>query len=78
MWGGDAVLERVRILEKVSSKIAERKKDIALLLSKEAGKIYAQAEEEVDHAIGLFKEYANRLRYDYDSVFPSNEDHIFI
>ena len=39
-WGRVPVLERVRILEKVSSKIAEKKKDIALLLSKEAGKIY--------------------------------------
>ena len=77
-WGRVPVLERVRILEKVSSKIAEKKKDIALLLSKEAGKIYTQAEEEVDHAIGLFKEYANRLRYDYDSVLPSNEDMILV
>lgn len=77
-WGEVPVLERVRIFEQISAKIAEKKADIAMLLAKEAGKIYVQAEAEVDHAIELFKEYANRLRYNYGSVLPSNEDMIIV
>ena len=78
IWGGTPVLQRVAILERVSLKIAEEKANIALILSKEAGKIYSQAEAEVDHAIGLFKEYANRLRYSYGSVLPSDTDMIIV
>lgn len=77
-WGKVSVLERVEIFEKISQKIEERKEEIAALLSKEAGKVYAQAKAEVEHAVGLFKEYAYRLRDHYGSLLPSKEDVILV
>lgn len=73
IWGNTPVQKRVEILCNVSELIKKEKRQLAELLVKETGKIYPQAEEEVDNAIALFAGYAHKVRHFYDSVLPDAE-----
>lgn len=78
IWGSISVQERTDVLLGVSELIRKEKRELATLLARETGKIYPQAEEEVDNAIALFKGYAEKVRHFYDSVLPCQDNMIVV
>ncbi|MBU9734984.1 aldehyde dehydrogenase family protein [Diplocloster agilis] len=73
IWGDTPVQKRTEILCRAAELIEKEKKELATLLVRETGKIYPQAEEEIDNAVALFSGYAQKVRHIYDSVLPDAE-----
>lgn len=78
IWACTSVRERADMLIKATDLINQERNQLAEIITKETGKVIWQAQLEVDSAIGLFKGYAEKAKYCYDTVLPSEHDMITV
>lgn len=77
-WANTPIRQRADILIKAADQIAAERDTLAKILTMETGKVFWQAQLEVDSAIGLFKGYAEKAKHLYDSLLPSETDLITV
>lgn len=78
IWKDIPQRERANIILKAAEMIDAEKDAIATILCRETGKVYAQALGEVVCARELFKGYAEKGKFCYDTVLPSENDLITV
>jgi len=61
-WAGTPASERGALLKRTSERLADRKQELAELLTREEGKTLEEARPEVGRAIDIFAYYAERAR----------------
>lgn len=71
-WAAVPPIERADILRNLTQKLAENRNELAKLLSSEQGKIYSQAQGEVDATINYINFAAEAARRIEGEIFPSD------
>lgn len=71
MWRDTPLMDRARILLEASRLIATRKSDIARVMSREQGKILADATAEVQRAADMFAYFAGEVLRSHGELYPS-------
>ncbi len=75
-WAEYSVYQRGEILRKFSNKMMKKKtrEELALLLSKETGKLYAEAYEEIGKVAILLEGFIEKSRHLYGSIIPPGSE----
>ncbi len=71
-WAAVPPIERADLLRNLTQKLAENRNELAKLLSSEQGKIYSQAQGEVDATINYINFAAEAARRIEGEIFPSD------
>lgn len=72
-WSKKTAEERAAYLEKVATKLSDRKEVFAQLITKEMGKSIHNSYYEVESSINYFKWYAEEIRRAYGDVIPASD-----
>ena len=75
-WAAYSIHQRGEILKKFGAKLMEEetREELALLLSKETGKVYEQAYQEIGKVHVLLEGFIEKSRHLYDSIIPAGAE----
>ncbi|WP_283136555.1 aldehyde dehydrogenase family protein [Rhizohabitans arisaemae] len=73
-WASTPVGERMRLLDRIGATILRRVEELAVLLSREEGKLLAEARGEVTRAGQTFRYYAHQLLQPEGEIYASTRE----